>query len=40
MIPRKKKDGMKGFFWPRRPYDGDEHRQEIVSKLREAFRAV
>ncbi len=40
VIPRKKKDGMKGFFWPRRPYEGDDHRQEIVGKLREAFRSV
>lgn len=40
VIPRKRRDGMKGFFWPRRPYTGEDHRQEIVAKLREAFRTA
>jgi histidine triad (HIT) family protein len=24
VVPRKKKDGLKGFFWPRRRYENDE----------------
>jgi histidine triad (HIT) family protein len=40
VMPRKKGDGMKGFFWPRRNYSDDAHRQEIVAKLREAFLAA
>ncbi len=37
IMPRNKGDGMKGFFWPRRDYTGDTHRQETVEKLRAAF---
>ena len=40
VIPRRKRDGMKGFFWPRRNYTDDTHRQEIVAKLRDAFQSV
>lgn len=38
IIPRRKGDGMKGFFWPRRDYRDDSHRAEIVERLRGAFR--
>lgn len=40
VIPRRKGDGMKGFFWPRRNYTDESHRQEIVAKLRAAFPAA
>ncbi len=40
VMPRKKGDGMKGFFWPRRNYTGDSHRQETVEKLRAAFQTA
>lgn len=40
VIPRKKRDGMKGFFWPRRPYADDTHRAETVAKLRAAFASL
>jgi histidine triad (HIT) family protein len=40
VIPRTKGDGMKGFFWPRRGYNNDEHRGETVAKLRAAFNAL
>ena len=37
VVPRKKKDGLKGFFWPRTKYKGDEEmetiRRLIVSTL-------
>lgn len=40
IVPRRKGDGLKGFFWPRRGYDSDEHlrktAEQIVSALREA----
>jgi histidine triad (HIT) family protein len=39
VIPRVKGDGMKGFFWPRRPYNDDAHRAGIVTKLRDAYRS-
>ena len=37
VIPRRKKDGLKGFFWPRYTYSGEEEmarvRDQIVSAL-------
>ena len=36
VIPRRKKDGLKGFFWPRYAYSGEA---EIV-KVRDALRAA
>lgn len=40
VIPRRVKDGLRGFFWPRRGYKDEAHRQEIVARLREAYRSV
>jgi histidine triad (HIT) family protein len=40
VIPRRRKDGMKGFFWPRRPYASDEERKQIGDKLREALHRL
>jgi histidine triad (HIT) family protein len=37
VIPRRAKDGMKGFFWPRRDYTDPAHRQDFVAKLKQAF---
>ena len=34
IVPRRKKDGLKGFFWPRRAYDGEEHLREIAARVR------
>ncbi|MBX3215042.1 MAG: HIT family protein [Labilithrix sp.] len=34
VVPRTKGDGLKGFFWPRTKYTGDEQMQEIADKLR------
>jgi histidine triad (HIT) family protein len=39
VIPRRRKDGMKGFFWPRRPYDSPEHMRETADILRAALTA-
>ena len=36
VIPRRKKDGLKGFFWPRQKYDGEE----AMAKVRDAIRAA
>lgn len=38
VIPRRKGDGMKGFFWPRRPYRDREHAVETQNALRSALR--
>ena len=36
VVPRVRKDGLRGFFWPRRKYEGDEHAAETAAKVREA----
>ena len=36
IVPRRKKDGLKGFFWPRNKYGSDE---EIV-KAQKAIQAA
>ena len=37
IVPRRKGDGLKGFFWPRRPYDSDDHLRETGNKIRAAL---
>lgn len=39
VIPRRRKDGMKGFFWPRRPYGSDEERKTTADLLRAALKS-
>jgi len=36
IVPRRKGDGLKGFFWPRRGYDSEEHLRETAEKIRAA----
>ena len=40
VVPRVRKDGLRGFFWPRRKYEGDEHAAETAAKIREAVAAL
>ena len=37
VVPRRPKDGLRGFFWPRTPYDDDGHRAEVGARLRAAL---
>lgn len=37
VIPRRKKDGLKGFFWPRHTYSGDEEMIELRDSIRGAL---
>ena len=37
IVPRRKGDGLKGFFWPRRKYDSEEHLRETAAKIRQAI---
>ena len=37
IVPRNKGDGLKGFFWPRRRYDGDAHVERVRSAIRSAI---
>ncbi|GAA2204784.1 HIT family protein [Nonomuraea monospora] len=33
VVPRNKKDGLRGFFWPRTKYDSDEEAQEYAGRV-------
>ena len=37
VVPRDRKDGLKGFFWPRHGYRDDEHRSETATSIRAAL---
>ena len=37
VAPRRRGDGLRGFFWPRRAYDGPAHERETAARLREAI---
>ncbi len=38
VVPREPKDGLKGFFWPRRGYRDEVHARETGEAIREALR--
>ena len=37
-VPRNRKDGLRGFFWPRNPYRDDAHAAEVQERLRAAVK--
>lgn len=37
VVPRKKKDGLKGFFWPRTRYASEEEAKSVVAKIQGAL---
>ena len=39
VVPRRKKDGLKGFFWPRAPYKSEEEMRTVQEKLKAAIAA-
>ena len=40
VVPRRRKDGLRGFFWPRYPYKTDEEADLIQSVIRKAIGAA
>lgn len=34
VVPRRKKDGLRGFFWPRHSYRSEDHMNEVATALR------
>jgi len=40
IVPRRRKDGLKGFFWPRNKYDGVEHIAEVQQSIQAAIAAI
>jgi histidine triad (HIT) family protein len=39
VVPRKKKDGLRGFFWPRQKYASEEDAERVASLIREVAMA-
>ena len=39
VVPRTKGDGLRGFFWPRTRYAGDDEMADVAARLREALTA-
>ena len=39
IVPRKKKDGLRGFFWPRQKYASEEEAERVASLIRDAASA-
>ncbi|MBW3604347.1 MAG: HIT family protein [Actinobacteria bacterium] len=40
VVPRRPKDGLRGFFWPRRPYPDDAALQQMRDRVRTAIDAL
>jgi histidine triad (HIT) family protein len=40
VVPRRKKDGLKGFFWPRTKYKGDEEMEDAKKKIISALKKI
>ncbi|MDQ3107074.1 MAG: HIT family protein [Actinomycetota bacterium] len=37
VVPRRRKDGLRGFFWPRHPYTDDAEREGVAARVRAAL---
>jgi histidine triad (HIT) family protein len=37
VVPRKPKDGLRGFFWPRTKYDSEDQMREVAERVRKAL---
>ena len=40
VVPRRFKDGLRGFFWPRQRYDSDEQGAMVAARIRAAMEAA
>lgn len=40
LVPRNPKDGLRGFFWPRQNYEGDDHAGETAAAIRDAVERL
>jgi histidine triad (HIT) family protein len=38
VVPRRRKDGLRGFFWPREPYASDAEREEFAARIKAELR--
>src|SRR5207247_9218357 len=40
IVPRRKKDGLKGFFWPRNPYKSESEMEDVQRAIRASLRTL
>ena len=40
IVPRRRKDGLRGFFWPRYPYKSDEAADLVQTVIRQAMSEI
>jgi len=40
VVPRRRGDGLRGFFWPRQKYPNEAAMEEVARKIREAVDAI
>ena len=40
IVPRRKKDGLKGFFWPRTKYSDEQQLNDVKSRLRSTIDQI
>jgi histidine triad (HIT) family protein len=40
VVPRHRKDGLRGFFWPRQPYASEDEAASVAARIREAIAAA
>ena len=40
VVPRRRKDGLRGFFWPRRPYRDDTETESVRAAVHEAIERL
>jgi histidine triad (HIT) family protein len=40
IVPRRRRDGLKGFFWPRHRYENEEHIKTVQNGIRAAVKRL
>jgi histidine triad (HIT) family protein len=40
LVPRNRKDGLRGFFWPRHKYESEDHALQTAGAIRAAVREL
>ena len=40
IVPRRRKDGLKGFFWPRRKYESEKEMLMVEQAIRSAIASL
>lgn len=40
VVPRRPKDGLRGFFWPRNPYEDDAQMAQVARAVRDAYDRI